>query len=183
VLEDRTPAVLSEEFITALHSVCGTWAPSTYRDRPIGVGINDFIAPDATLVPGLMRDFVAQVNATWATADPIALASYVLWRIVSIHPFLDGNGRTARAASYFVLCARVGAWLPGSDILPELVPRHFSLRRRAEQAADRGHASNDPEYLNLMRAFVSSLLADQLATAEAPGALSINIFQPQQPKE
>lgn len=35
--------------------------------------------------------------------DEITLASFVLWRLNWIHPFIDGNGRTAAVLCYFVL--------------------------------------------------------------------------------
>ena len=42
------------------------------------------------------------------------LAAFVLWRLLWVHPFSDGNGRTARAACYLVLCAKNGKHLPGN---------------------------------------------------------------------
>ena len=68
-----------------------------------------------------MDDFVNEVNRWWETSDPITLSSYVLWRLNHIHPFINGNGRTARAACYFVLCLKAGSWLGGNPILPELL--------------------------------------------------------------
>ena len=46
-----------------------------------------------------------------------------LWRITHIHPFVNGNGRTARAVCYFILCVKAGIWLPGNTILPEQLRR------------------------------------------------------------
>jgi Fic family protein len=37
------------------------------------------------------------VNDRWAEASAVHLCAYVLWRLNWIHPFGDGNGRTARA--------------------------------------------------------------------------------------
>jgi Fic family protein len=65
-----------------------------------------------------MDDSVNQVNLWWQSADPVALATFVLWRLNNIHPFINGNGRTARAATYFVLCVKAGGWLQGTTILP-----------------------------------------------------------------
>ncbi|MBL8221394.1 MAG: Fic family protein, partial [Bryobacterales bacterium] len=33
----------------------------------------------------------------------------VMWRLNWIHPFFGGNGRTARSASYLVLCASLNS--------------------------------------------------------------------------
>ncbi len=68
-----------------------------------------------------MDDFTNTVNLNFRQMDPVALAAFVLWRLNHIHPFINGNGRTARAACYFVLCIKLGGWLRGSKILPELL--------------------------------------------------------------
>ena len=76
-----------------------------------------------------MDEFVESVDGNWDVAEPTILASYVLWRINNIHPFVNGNGRTARAVCYFVLCVKIGALLPGKIILPELL-RDEPVRQR-----------------------------------------------------
>jgi Fic family protein len=49
------------------------------------------------------------------------LGAYVMWRINWIHPFDDGNGRTARAAAYLVLCVKLGYRLPGKRSLVDFI--------------------------------------------------------------
>jgi Fic family protein len=44
--------------------------------------------------------------------EAIHRAAYTLWRVNWVHPFGDGNGRTARAASYAVLCGNLGGEVP-----------------------------------------------------------------------
>jgi Fic family protein len=44
------------------------------------------------------------INDNWQST--VHLAAYVLWKMNWIHPFADGNGRTARAVSYVVLSIR-----------------------------------------------------------------------------
>ena len=68
-----------------------------------------------------MDDFVNTANREWEKADPLTLGAHVLWRLNHIHPFINGNERTARAASYFVICLKLSGWLPGTTILPELL--------------------------------------------------------------
>jgi hypothetical protein len=63
------------------------------------------------------------------------LAWMALWRLNYI-PFINGNGRTARAASYFVLCCKAGGWLPGNPILPELLRQNRPAYVAALQKAD-----------------------------------------------
>jgi hypothetical protein len=81
--------------ITCLHT-----NPGEYRPCPVNVGAH--IPPEHYRVAALMDDFVNMVNRNWDTTDAVFLATFVLWRLNNIHPFINGNGRTARAACYFV---------------------------------------------------------------------------------
>lgn len=105
-----------------------------------------------------MDDFVNLVNRNWETADPVALAAFALWRINHVHPFINGNGRTARAACYFVLCVKLGGWLPGQPILPELLRQKRDEYVTALKAADQGN-------LNVLHEMISTLLDQQIASA------------------
>jgi Fic/DOC family len=59
------------------------------------------------------------VNENWEGSSPVHLSAYVLWKLNWIHPFTDGNGRTARAISYLLLCLRLGYRLPGTNTIPK----------------------------------------------------------------
>lgn len=77
--------------ITCLHAFSGE-----YRPCPVTVG--QHTPPEFYRVPALMDDFVNEVNRHWQETDPVLLATYVLWRINNIHPFINGNGRLTRIA-------------------------------------------------------------------------------------
>ena len=64
-----------------------------------------------------MADFFDYLEKNWDVQDAIHLAAFSLWRICWIHPFEEGNGRTARATCYLVLCAKLGFWLPGTNTI------------------------------------------------------------------
>ena len=76
--------------------------------------------PSGHLVPELVENLCDYVNGNWGRS-PIHLASYVLWRLNWIHPFVDGNGRTTGAISFVVLCVRLGYRVPGSNTIPEQI--------------------------------------------------------------
>jgi Fic family protein len=109
-----------------------------------------------------MEDFVNSVNRHWDNTDPIGLAAFVLWQLNRIHPFINGNGRTARAASYLVLCLKFKQWLPGTTILPELIRRdrddYVAALKVADQTAN----------LNPLHALLQKLLAEQIESASPP---------------
>ena len=131
--------LLSQAILKAinLHAIAGLhYDAGQYRS--MGVRAGAYEAPHHTRVQPLMDDFVNVVNWDWRSSDPIKLASFVLWRVNHIHPFVNGNGRTARAACYFVLCVKSGGPLPGTLILPDRLKANRPEYVRALQEADGG---------------------------------------------
>ena len=145
--------------ITCLHT-----SPGEYRPYPVSVG--EHAPPDHYRVPALMDDFVNVVNRNWDSTDPVVLATYVLWRLNNIHPFINGNGRTARASCYFVLCLKAGALLRGQTILPELIRLNREEHVDALQHAHVSFAQNGEPDLGPLHAIVTRLVDEQLASAE-----------------
>ena len=64
-------------------------------------GNSDYIPPEYSDVPGLLDELVEYVNTT--DDHPLIVAAVVHYQLVTIHPFEDGNGRTARLLSGYVL--------------------------------------------------------------------------------
>jgi Fic family protein len=109
-----------------------------------------------------MDDFVNVVNRNWEQTDAVVLATYVLWRLNNIHPFVNGNGRTARAACYFALCLKAEGWLPGETILPELIRRdRDEYCIHLQHAHDTFAATGVPD-IGPLHAMVTRLLDEQL---------------------
>lgn len=140
--------------ITCLHTNAGEY-------RPCSVRVGEYIPPEHYRVQALMDDFVNQVNLVWKESDPIYLSAYVLWRLNNIHPFINGNGRTARAASYFVLCVKAGGWLRGQQILPELLRRDRGNYVDALKAVDASSVAG-PLNLTPLQLLITKLLNEQL---------------------
>lgn len=130
------------------------------RDGPVTIHGVEHQPPPYQEVPGLVQEMCDYVHANWGRT-PIHLASYLMWRINWIHPFYGGNGRTARAASYLVLCARLGFVLPGKKTIPESIVENREPYFDALQAADRAWCDGRLD-LRPMEDLMSSLLARQL---------------------
>lgn len=145
--------------ITCLHT-----NPGEYRPCEVEVGVHK--PPAHYRVSALMDDFVNTVNRYWSESDPVVLATYVLWRINNIHPFINGNGRTARAASYFTLCVAVGGLLSGKKILPELIRENRQEYCDALQLAHDSFSKGNLD-LSVLHALVSKLLDEQMKSAPA----------------
>jgi Fic family protein len=61
--------------------------------------------PNPAKVPSLMQDFL-QWLTTRNSLHPVAFAGEAHYRLVTIHPFVDGNGRTARLLMNLLLLMR-----------------------------------------------------------------------------
>jgi Fic family protein len=107
-----------------------------YREEPIYVGTHT--PPHFKDVPNHMDRFFSVIHENWTIIDtPTELAAYALWRLNWIHPFVEGNGRTARAACYYLLCLRQGSLLGGKKIVPERIREDRNPYYAALQAADK----------------------------------------------
>lgn len=68
----------------------------TYRKEPVIITGTDYVPPPPGKVPGLMKKFVAGLPPMKKKLHPVEFAAKMHEGIVDIHPFVDGNGRTAR---------------------------------------------------------------------------------------
>jgi Fic family protein len=130
-----------------------------FRREPIYVG--DHKPPHFKDVDDWMDRFISTIQENWYIWTPTELAAYGLWRMNWIHPFIEGNGRTARAVCYFLLCVRSKALLPGRKIVPERIREaregYESALISADRAWDDGHLD-----FSEMEEYLASLLQAQL---------------------
>ncbi|MGF1561454.1 MAG: Fic family protein [Geminicoccaceae bacterium] len=159
---------LSHAIVRTLHvhaMSCLFEDAGVYRKVAVRAGGHRAALPSR--VPDLMELFINQVNRAWAGTDALTLCAFVYWRICHIHPFVNGNGRAARAASYFVLCVKNGAWLPGDPILPERMRLRKPLYGPALSKTDEGAGIRQTP-LGALKSLISADLSEQLRAAGAP---------------
>jgi len=153
---------LNYHAIACLHTNAGE-----YRPCPVHVvypdPVDNYLAPEHYRVHALMDNFINMVNVNWQAPDPIHLAAFVLWRLCAIHPFINGNGRTARAAAYFTICVRAGGWLPGTENMTTLLKSHPNYTN-ALKHGDATAAAGDVD-IGPLAEVVGECLQQQLATA------------------
>ena len=101
--------------------------PGEYRNVDVQVKDSEGVVslqPGAwQSVPGDMKWFFRNLYSLWQNPDPLDAAAFSLWGINYIHPFRNGNGRTARAFCYASLSLKLGAQLPGTPTIVDLMTR------------------------------------------------------------
>jgi Fic family protein len=142
--------------LDGLSAYAGNWRPAGVRiegraHEPVG----------AHLVPERIESMCDYVNDHWGDRTAIHLAAYLLWRLNWIHPFDDGNGRTARAVSYVVLCIRLGYKVPGTRTIPDQISENKQPYYLALEAADKADRTGSVD-VSQLEEYVKSLLAEQL---------------------
>lgn len=134
-----------------------------FRNQPIYVGSH--LPPHFKEVPELVDEFLSMIHENWEIGThPTLLPAYALWRLNWIHPFIEGNGRTARAACYLLMCVRYGGLLPGKKIVPERIRENREPYYAALQAADR-HWHEGHFNVSDLAVYLEGLLIEQLREA------------------
>jgi Fic family protein len=73
------------------------------RDSRVRIAGSDWVPPDPAEVPEEMKGLFIWFNNNKKRLHPVELGAIVHLRLVQIHPFVDGNGRTARLVMNWVL--------------------------------------------------------------------------------
>lgn len=90
---------ITEENIRELHRLfyyrIDTAVAGTYRTRNVIITGTDFTPPAPTALPFAMQEFIASLPQM-QQRHPVEYAALLHLNLATIHPFVDGNGRTAR---------------------------------------------------------------------------------------
>ena len=152
-------------------------AAGRYRTSRVRVG--DYLPPDPYEVHALMNDFVVWLNAPLPQGySHLLYAGIAHYQFVAVHPFTDGNGRTARALTTLYLLKH------GYDITRSFaLESHYNRDRAAYYAAL--HAADvavttggERDLTSWLDYFVSGMLVEA-ARAES----RIRAYQPAAPTQ
>jgi Fic family protein len=107
LIEKDKKNTFSENLIRSLNQIVQQnidkeWA-GRYRNRGVIIGGADHKPPEALEIPELMQKLIAWVGDNKKKIHPVELASILHHRLVYIHPFFDGNGRTSRLVMNIIL--------------------------------------------------------------------------------
>jgi cell filamentation protein, protein adenylyltransferase len=123
----RRTEALKEKTVRTIHGLVmtGRRTPTSYRDgqnviRDARTGRIVYMPPEAKDVPALLRDLVRWINSSLAAGElPVpVVAALAHYQFATIHPYFDGNGRTARLLTTLLL-HRSGYGLNGIYSLEE----------------------------------------------------------------
>ena len=117
--------------------------------------------PEAFLVNSLIIEFCDHINDNWHEQTALYLSAYAMWKLNWIHAFADGNGRTARALSYMILCVKLGYILPGSPTVPDQIEADKTRYIAALEKADDAFAAGVID-VSEMENMIKELLTRQL---------------------
>lgn len=150
---------LHQKALDGIHPLAGT-----YRNSSVYIAKSKHIPPRHVEVPDHVADMCNYVNTHWMERGATHLAAYVLWRMNWIHPFADGNGRTARVVSYVVLSTKLDSLLPGTPTIPDQIAADKEPYYLALEDADDAW-KRDILALSSMERLLDSMLAKQLLSA------------------
>lgn len=98
---------LNRRNVLSLHQLIlksvDTQNAGVYRSVPVRISGSRHEPPQVYMIDKLMEDFFAYFTAHRRKIHPLIMAAEVHERLVSIHPFIDGNGRTSRLLMNLVL--------------------------------------------------------------------------------
>ena len=103
LISKKTP---SEKDVLAIHEVILKGIDNDhagyYRSVPVRISGSRVVLPNPRKVPDLMDEFSAWLRSKHGL-HPVEFAGEAHYRLVTIHPFVDGNGRTARLLMNLIL--------------------------------------------------------------------------------
>ena len=107
LVEKERRHTVSEHLIRSLRQLIvqesdKEWA-GVYRNANVFIGGADHTPPDAFEVPHKMRELIEWARKNKKRFHVIELSALLHHKLVHIHPFFDGNGRTARLTMNLLL--------------------------------------------------------------------------------
>jgi Fic family protein len=137
----------------------------SFRDRQVFVGRRvfdgtgfkeevEYMPPPTGAVPQLVKEFFEWLDSgAVATVNPVLLAGIAHYEIARIHPFIDGNGRTARLLASLVL------YRSGFDHRRFFaLDDHYDENRQAYYAALKTAQQNDGDITQWLEYFTEGVL-------------------------
>ncbi|MBF0203698.1 MAG: Fic family protein [Desulfamplus sp.] len=103
----KDKVLISEKLIKDIHSIIlrgiDRENAGKYRSLPVAISGSRHVPPQPWNVPKLMENLALWIKEDLDNLHPVIFAAEVHERIATIHPFIDGNGRTSRLVMNMIL--------------------------------------------------------------------------------
>ena len=131
---------LTEDIIKRLHflfySGIDAEEAGKYRQGQVFISGTEYVPPTAVDVPVQMAGLTQDLEQKQAALHPVEYAAYAHRRLVDIHPFQDGNGRTARLLMNLLLIRQGYCVVSIPPILRHDYIAALQLAQRSENSSD-----------------------------------------------
>ena len=138
----------SEEFVLKLHSIIlkdiSERFSGKYRQTQVRIFGSDVKFPNSEKVPQLIKNLIYWYKKNKKKYHQFELATLVSMKFVTIHPFIDGNGRVSRLIMNFLLQKRNYPWI---NIYTKQREQYIKSVRKA----------NDEDYSSIIPFLMNSL--------------------------
>ena len=101
--EEITAATVNRIHALVVHGILGPASAGVYRQAPTRIAGSQHVPPNWQKVPELIGQMFAFYDAHKDATHPVELAAQVHEKLATIHPYVDGNGRTARLLMNLIL--------------------------------------------------------------------------------
>ena len=125
-----------------------------YRSVPVIITGTDYLPPKPNEVPDLIKKFIKKLPTLRKKLHPVVYAATIHKELVDIHPFVDGNGRTARLLMNLALFQH-GYVI--TIIPPILRSDYLALVKKSQTGV-----KNDTDFINFISSMVYESTKDYL---------------------
>lgn len=144
LVEHNKKHTLNEQLIRSLQNLIVKETEVTdvgrYRQGNVMITGSSHKPPDAFKIPKLMEDLIIWIRLNTRKLHPVQLAALAHHKLVNIHPFTDGNGRTARLFMNLILMQK---GYPMVVILKNDRQKYY----RALEKADKGNTDDIEKFI------------------------------------
>ncbi|MCJ7740689.1 Fic family protein [Candidatus Microgenomates bacterium] len=129
-----------------------------YRIKQVIVG--DYLPPQYSKVPVLMREFIQWINNPQPLhLSPILYTGIGHYQLVAIHPFEDGNGRTTRILTTLMLM-KYGYDMTSFFALESYYNRNRKAYYEALNSADKYRVEQKPDLTGWLEYYTAGMLIE-----------------------
>lgn len=133
LVEHNAQQTISEMLIRTIHQLVvretEQETAGAYRTGNVLITGANHTPPDVSAVPGAMQDLIEWTRLKQKKLHPVELAAIVHHKLVNIHPFFDGNGRTARVVMNLLL---LGEGYPLAIVLKNDRKKYYQSLAKAD---------------------------------------------------